>query len=145
VTVSIPQWPNSRRVPATVESVFRDRPVFATVVTPPNGLPDWVMWFGDTGPTAPGVRVFMRPPVPRQLSWAAGGGAGNGWPEKAWIKARLTKEGALTSIIVSEGAEPAAATTIAQMLGRWLFSPAIRNGEVIDADVLLEVSFGRAR
>jgi hypothetical protein len=145
MTVSVPQWPNSRRVPATVEAVFRDRPVFATVLTPPNGYPDWVLWFGDTGPAAPGVRLFMRPPVPRQLSWATGSDLGSGWPDRAWVKARLTREGTLTAITVSEGGQPGAAATIAQILGRWLFSPAIRNGEIIDADVLLEVSFGRPR
>lgn len=145
-TVSVPQWPNARRVPPTVDSAFQDRPVYTTVLTPPNGLPDWVLWFSETTPVAPGVRVFMRPPVPRQMAWADALNAVTGGSEKTWVRARLTKEGMMVSINVNQqGRSQAAAAVISQILSRWLFSPALRNGQAIEADVLLEVVLWRSR
>jgi hypothetical protein len=144
-TVSVPQWPNARRVPASVESAFHDRPVYATVVSMPNGLPDGVLWFSEIGLVTPGLRIFMRPPVPRQLAWASGVDSASQGAGKAWVRARMTKEGSLVSISINEGGDASLAAAIPQILGRWLFTPAIRNGEVIEADVLLEMTFVRGR
>jgi len=141
-TVSVPQWPNARRVPAVVEEAFRGRPVFATVLTPPNGLPDWVLWFGDSTPSVPGTRIFMRPPLPRQVSWTANS---NGWPGRLWVRAHLTKEGSLESITLAQGGDVPVAGAIVQILSRWRFIPAVRNGETVDSDVLFEMTFERGR
>jgi hypothetical protein len=138
-TVSVPQWPHARRVPTLVDSAFQDRPVYATVLTPPNGLPDWVVWFSETVTVAPGVRVFMRPPVPRQMVWPDAPNALSEGSGVTWVQARLTKEGMMVAVSVRQSGSSSAATLIAQVLGQWLFSPASRNGQPIDADVLLEM------
>ena len=142
-TVSVPQWPNARRIPAIVEAAFPDRPVFATVVTVPGGgMPDWVLWFGEMVPSAPGTRVFMRPPVPMQLHWTA---SSRGWPEKLWVRAHLTRDGSLSSITISPSGDAETDAAVAQSLSRWRFSPAVRNGVVVDSDVFLEMTFRHAR
>lgn len=142
--VSVPQWPNARRVPPTVDAAFPDRPVYTTVLSAPSGLPDWVLWFSESTPTAPGVRVFMRPPVPRQMAWADTPNLLPGGLQKIWVKGHLTREGIMVSISVDQGGS-SAAVAIAQILGRWLFLPAVRNGQAIDADVLLEMILSRNR
>lgn len=139
-TVSVPQWPNARRVPRAVEAVFPDRPVYVTVLRPPGGLPDWILWFSDTLPASPGVRVFMRPPVPRQMEWEPRPELAAAPAETIWLKARLTKEGILSSISSSERKDRQTVATIAKSLGQWLFSPAVRNGVVVEADVLIEMT-----
>ena len=144
-TVSIPQWPNARRVPKTVEASFPDRPVYVTVLRPPSGLPDWVLWFSDTMQSTPGVRVFMRPPVPRQMEWGARVDATASWPEPLWLKARLTKDGNLTGLVFSEGTAREAIESVSLTMGRWLFSPAVRNGVAVETDVLMEISLKRSR
>lgn len=144
-TVSVPQWPNARRVPRTVEAVFPDRPVYVTVLRPPGGLPDWILWFSDTSPVSPGVRVFMRPPVPRQMEWEARPELAAAGAETIWLKARLTKEGTLSSISPSEKKDQQTVATIAKSLEQWLFSPAVRNGVVVEADVLIELTLKRSR
>ncbi|MEO8657487.1 MAG: hypothetical protein ABI693_03415 [Bryobacteraceae bacterium] len=137
-TVCVPQWPNARRVPPVVDMAFRDRPVCTTVLSPPNGLPNWVLWYSDATPVSPGTRVFMRPPVPRQMVWANVPGTVPPTAARTWVRARLTKDGMMVSISVENNEVSAAA--ISESLARWVFSPAIRNGQAIEADVLLEVT-----
>ncbi len=144
-TVSVPQWPNARRVPRTVETAFPDRPVYVTVLKPPGGSPDWILWFSDTTPSAPGVRVFMRPPVPRQLEWAARSEPLAALQETIWLRARLTKDGVLTAILPGDGREAESVAAAARMLGQSLFSPAVKNGVAVDSDVLFEIPLRRGR
>lgn len=144
-TVSVPQWPNARRVPRAVEEVFLNRPVYVTVFRPPGGLPDWVLWFGETVPAAPGVRVFMRPPVPRQMGWETHPEPAAAGAERIWLKARLTKEGTLSSIVPGERTDQQAVAAISKSLEQWLFSPAVKNGVAIEADVLIEATLKRTQ
>jgi hypothetical protein len=126
-----------------VEESFPDRPVYVTVFRPPGGLPDWILWFSDTLPASPGVRVFMRPPVPRQMEWESRPEPAAG-AETIWLKAKLTKEGVLSSISPSEKKDQQTVATIAKSLEQWLFSPAVRNGVVVEADVLIELTLKRS-
>jgi len=45
----------------------------------------------------------------------------------------------MVAVSVRQSESSSAASLIAQILGQWLFSPASRNGQPIDADVLLEM------
>ncbi|BDC53161.1 hypothetical protein F183_A54760 (plasmid) [Bryobacterales bacterium F-183] len=134
--VSVPLRPGTRTVSAEVDKTFAGRVVYSTVVPSVAGQPDWVLWFGDpVTPAPPPGRVFsMRPPIPEKATLPQGLA---GLPAKTWIQARLTREGTLTGIT---GASP----ELAAALGKWLFYPAIRNGQAAEVDVLIEaVGTGR--
>ncbi len=140
-SVSIPQWPSARRVPVQVESVFVGRPVYSTVIPGVLSGQDWILWFGEAGGQSPaGRRVVMRPPrlsansSPAEVLKAAGAG-------RCWIRARLGKDGKLNSIEIAQGGTPEL-KELAKALQDWLWTPAIRNGEPVDVDVLLEMSLG---
>ena len=134
-SVSIPQWPSNRRVPAEVEASFPGRPVYSTVLPGAAGAPNINLWFGESQPTPMGTRVIMRPP---RLDSA--GNSANGTPRPAtgkyWLKAKLNTQGTLTALEVLRGAEGA---PLAKMLESWLWTPAIRNGAPVEVDVVLEV------
>ena len=139
-TVAIPQWPSSRRVPANVDMAFKDRPVYATIVQGPAGSGEWVMWFGDSQPAPPGVRSLMRPPVPRSVGWINIEGAEK-LPDSVWVSARLTKDGHFTEIGVGKVVSPVLAAGLTKIVESWLFSPALKNGDAIESDVLIEMVF----
>lgn len=141
-SVSIPQWPNTRRVPAAVEGVFSGRPVYSTVIAGPARYPDWVLWFGELPAEGARTRSVMRPP---RLDSGAGLVASLRLPGagKCWVKARLSKSGKLVSLEISQGLGGEQALEFANVLEKWLWTPAIRNGEAVDVDVLMEVDLRR--
>lgn len=137
-SVSIPQWPRARRVPAQVETVFAGRPVYSTVIPGSADARDWVLWFGEQpSEKAAGRRVVMRPPrlAPDSSSGAVPRVTGAG---KCWIRAQLNKDGKLISIEVTQGGTQEW-RQLARTIGNWNWTPAIRNGEAVTVDVLLEV------
>ena len=137
-SVSLPQRPNARSLPPQVEEVFRGRIVYTTVVQTVPGQQDWVMWFADptevAAAAAPGSRVVMRPPVPEKGTLPTTIPA---LPAKGWIKAKLRRNGTLADVQFLGTAGP---QSIAE-LGKWMFYPAIRNGQPSDVDVVMEVTW----
>lgn len=136
-TVSVPQRPNARRVPQQVEGVFQNRVVYVTAMPGPSGASDWVVWFGETEAPPAGSRVVMRPPVAGKTALPAGkpGGAAEA---RFWVVARLGKNGRLTAVNITGGLGAEQAKELASEMGKWMFTPAIRNGEAVDVDLVLE-------
>lgn len=128
-TISVPQWPHSRRVPAEVETVFSGRAVYSTVVAEA----DWVLWFGEAQPGPPGTRSIMRPPVlessPESTALLLSMSTG-----KRWILAKLDKTGVLLAIKPLAGS----ASVRVEEMGKLVFNPAIRNGQPVEVDLLIE-------
>ena len=143
-SISIPQRPNSRRVPQQVEGVFQNRVVYCTVMPGPAGVPDWVLWFGETGMPAPGSRSIMRPPVAGTTALPSGA-VGNSAEVKLWIIARLGKSGRLSVVSIPEGISAEHARELAAEMEKWVFTPAIRNGEAVDVDLVLEAKLATGR
>lgn len=143
-TVSVPQWPNTRRVPVQVEEAFRSRVVYSTVIPGSLSLPDIVAWFGEVQPTEKGTRLLMRPPVADQtpvIPLIANPGEGG----KLWVSARLGRNGRISDVKAAQGLAASLAGELTSGLGKWLFIPAIRNGEAVDVDLLLEIELKRKR
>lgn len=133
-SVSIAQWPSNRRVPREVELNFPGRPVYSTVVPGVGEAPDINVWFGEKQAAPTATRVIMRPPA---LDGSGGGRLlAAAWAGKYWLKAKLTKEGSLTALEVIHGPQDA---QLAKVLESWQWKPAIRNGQAVDVDVVLEV------
>jgi hypothetical protein len=143
-SISVPLRPNSRRVPPQVEDAFRDRVVYCTVMPGPSSLPDWVIWYGESQQASSGARVVMRPPVAERtelpakvINMQAGG--------RLWVVARLGKNGRVSSVNVSLGVGAEQALALASEIEKWSFSPAIRNGEAVEVDVVVEADLKAAR
>ena len=126
VSVSVPLRPNSRKVPPEVETAFRNRVVYSSVVASAPGQPEWIIWFAEL-PGTPPERVVIRPPVPEKP--ASLPAALPGMQPKMWISDRMTKEGVLSGVSVPQ---------LAAVLAKWLFFPAIRNGQAAEVEVLIE-------
>jgi hypothetical protein len=140
-SISIPLRPNARQLPALVEAAFLGRVVYSTVVPTAGAQPDWVIWFAE--PVAKAdvnasvvQRIVMRPPVPERGTLPA---TIPGMPSKAWLKARVQRNGVLMNVVfLSDGSTPPPAAVISE-LGKWMFYPAVRNGQQTEVEVIMEV------
>lgn len=141
-SVSLPLRPASRRVPQQVEALFQNRIVYCTVLPGPSGLPDWTVWFGESVPASSAQRSVMRPPITTKSQLAAGV-RGLAQSERVWVTARLGKNGRISSVSIPPGVSPGLETDLATEMRSWQFTPAIKNGEAVDVDLLIEARFGR--
>ena len=141
-SVSIPLRPASRRVPQQVEAHFQNRIVYCTVLPGPSGLPDWTVWFGESEPTSSAQRIVMRPPITMkaQLADPVTKLAESG---RIWITARLGKNGRISSVSLPPGTAPRLASDLASEMLSWHFTPAIRNGEAVEVELILDARFIR--
>lgn len=141
---SVPQRPNSRRVPQQVEGIFQNRVVYCTVMPGPSGVPDWVVWFGETEMPPPGSRSVMRPPVAAKTALSPGNPGGSAGA-KLWIVARLGRNGKLSAVNITAGLAAEQSQELANEMEKWVFTPAIRNGEAVDVDLVLEAKLPNDR
>lgn len=143
-SVSIPQWPSTRHVPKAVEELFTGRPVYSAAIAGPAGYPDWVLWFGEVPPNVHRTRSLMRPP---RLDAGAGLLASLRLPgaRRFWVKAKLNKGGKLVSLDIAHGPAGGASLELAGALEKCQWTPAIRNGEAVEVDVMIEVNLANAK
>jgi hypothetical protein len=141
-SVSIPLRPAGRRVPQQVEAHFRNRIVYCTVLPGPSGLPDWTVWFGESDPSGSAQRTVMRPPSTMriQLTTSVTKLAESG---RVWVTARLGKNGRISSVSLPPGTAPRLASDLASEMLSWHFTPAIRNGEAVEVELVLDARFNR--
>jgi hypothetical protein len=62
---------------------------------------------------------------------------------KLWVTARLGKNGKISSVTLPPGTAPRLASDLASEMLSWLFIPAIRNGEAIEVELILEARLVR--
>ena len=152
-TMSAPLRPSARVIPASVEAQFSNRNVYALVIPGPD-VPgyggDWVMWFSereDAGANeAPGARISA--PIPaRKYGGAdsAGGsetaGLGTGAATFQFL-AVLDRGGHLAPARILRGTISERIRNRAMNeLQTWEFHPALKNGEPIAVDLVLEIPF----
>jgi hypothetical protein len=101
-----------------------------------------MVWFGEAELPQHGSRLVMRPPTAQSTSVSPGLIKG-AVESKLWVSARLGKDGRLTSVSVAQGASAPRAVDLATEMENWRFTPAIRNGEAVEVDLLLEANFVR--
>jgi len=137
--MSIGLRPSARVIAPFVEARFPDRPVYTTSFDlGEDGSMVWVIWFAEQN-LADRQYTTIRPPVP----WARV--APDPLPSmpasRFEVAAVIDKNGHLGSITIFQGASPAAKETAARIMEGWAFLPALRNGEPITVDSLIEISF----
>jgi hypothetical protein len=141
-TFSAPLRPSSRTIPQNIESRFRGRVVYSMIIPMPK-LPiyagDWIAWFAERDPK-PGSLPQMRAPLPvRKLMpvtqkpvHVAG---------RIQLAATILKTGHVDSVEwYSNGSPPLNSAAIAD-LQSWQFLPALREGEAVDVEIIIEIPF----
>lgn len=141
-SVSLPLRPASRRVPQPVESHFQNRIVYCTVLPGPSGLPDWTVWFGESAPANSAQRTVMRPPITKKTN-VADPVKRLAESERVWITARLGTNGRISSVSMPAGTSTRLVADLTAEMLSWLFTPAIRNGEAVEVDLVMEARFTR--
>jgi hypothetical protein len=136
--MSVPQWPNTRHLPAAVERHFQNRVVYLTSIPSAQGSDDWIVWFAELQPTPPDPNVVMHPPIllksaalppfPAQTDHGSG---------SIRLTGVIGKDGHFSSL--TELAGGAADRELIEALQSWEFSPARRNGVVTEADAVIEI------
>ena len=144
--LSAPLRPAARTLPAAIESRFATRLVYTAVLEKPK-LPDyaddWVLWFAETEPVL-GDAPQMRAPIPlRKLETAGQPPRRNGPHQDHRIRlaARIGKDG-IPSQVAALSLRPSEFDKRAiEDLRKWEFRPALRNGQPVAVDVVLEIPF----
>jgi Gram-negative bacterial TonB protein C-terminal len=134
--------PSARVLAPVVEARFPNRPVYTTSFeVGTDGLMEWVIWFADQNGRE-GQYVTIRPPVP----WTRVGTGPDGPllpPGRFEVAAVIDKAGQLSSVTVLNGGDQAAKEAAVSLVAEWAFLPALRNGEPIAVDTLIEIRFRR--
>ena len=120
-----------------MEGVFQNRVVYCTAMPGPSGTSDWVVWFGEAEALPAGSRVVMRPPVAGKTLLSGGKNPGAA-ETRFWIVARLGKNGRLSAVNITGALGAKQAQELVSEMDKWVFTPAIRNGEAVVVDLVLE-------
>jgi hypothetical protein len=101
-----------------------------------DGSMEWVIWFAERGP-AKDRYVTIRPPLP--WSREEGGPEAKLPPGQFEVAAVIEKDGQLSSVTVLTQGDEAGREAASRFIADWAFLPALRNGEPITVDALIEV------
>lgn len=143
-SLSAPLRPSSRIIPQAIESRFHDRVAYSIIVAKPR-LPvyagDWVLWFAEKLPRA-GSAPQMRAPQPLRKVEALDDLPSPGPAGRIQFAATILKTGQIDSIVVLNGAQDSVAQAAAiKDLRSWQFAPALRDGEAVDVEAVLEIIY----
>jgi Gram-negative bacterial TonB protein C-terminal len=131
--------PSARVIAPSVEAHFPNRSVYTTSFElGRDGSMEWVIWFAEQG-LAEDRYVTIRPPLP----WSRGGGGPEAKlpPGRFEVAAVIEKDGQLSSVTVLTRGDEAGREAASKFIADWAFLPALRNGEPITVDALIEVRF----
>jgi hypothetical protein len=133
--------PSARVIAPFIESRFPNRPLYTTSFeVGADGSMEWVIWFAEQ--TVRNERyATIRPPVP----WSRIGTGPDPVlpPGRFDIAAQIDKSGLPGSVTVLGGVDQATRDAIAKLIAEWVFLPALRDGQPIPVDTLIEISFRR--
>jgi hypothetical protein len=146
--MSAPLRPSSRVIPASVEARFSHQNVY-TLVIPGPAVPgyagDWVMWFAEHDPPEISSGARISAPIPaRKYSTVNVESGAPGVPAAYTVQfaAAIDKAGHIGSAALLRGpVDPVFRRWALDELASWEFKPALRNGEPIETDVVIEISF----
>lgn len=137
--MSAPLRPRARVIAPSIEAQFPNRSVYTTSFElGTDGSMEWVIWFAEQG-LAEDRYATIRPPLP----WDRNGGR----PEVALppagleVAAVIEQSGQLSSVTVLTRGDEAGREATARFIADWAFLPALRNGEPITVDALIEIRF----
>ncbi|SRR5579875_101733 len=140
--VSAALRPGARVIAPMVEARFQNRPVYVTSFeVGADGALEWVIWFSERDARNDGF-LTIRPPVP----WSrvdTGPDPASLLSGHLEIAAVIEKTGLPASVRVLNAPNQSLADAAAQLVSGWVFLPALRNGQPVDVDALIELSYRR--
>ena len=147
-TLSAPLRPSSRVIPASIEARFAGRDVYTMVIPAPD-LPeysgDWVLWFSERHTHDEGASRISAPIPARKYSWTGTTAIPPDSPENGTVQlaAVVDPNGRVSSARILRGGTAGEAFRLraTEELQTWEFHPAMRNGEPIDVDIVVEIPF----
>jgi hypothetical protein len=133
--------PSARVIASSAETRFPNRAVYTTSFEiGTDGAMEWVIWFAEQT-MHDGQYITIRPPVPwNRVSTAPERPIPSG---RFQVTAVIDKDGQPKSVNVLGAGDQVAKEMAASLIADWLFLPALRNGEPIAVDTLIEISFRR--
>lgn len=132
--------PGARVIAPVVEARFPNRPVYTTSFeVGADAAMEWVVWFAEQDAGDIHFQT-VRPPVP----WTridTGPDPSSFLPRRMEIAAVIDKTGLPASIRVLNAPNQSLQDAATQLINGWVFLPALRNGEPIPVDALIEISY----
>jgi hypothetical protein len=114
------------------------------MIVPAPRLPmyagDWIMWFAEKE-AKPGLAPQIRAPLPTRKFGRASDGLELHPSGRVQFSAMILKNGQLTAVNLMTKSGPPSNQGAIEDLERWQFVPALRDGEAVDVEVVLEIPF----
>ena len=144
ITVDEIGRPPATRVSNAPDSRFDGRTVYLMAIQMPNITSyagSWLLWFSERN-ARPSSAVVTPPVVHRKVDPKYVAEAVSERVEGAVrLSAVVRKDGAVGSVELVHGLDVRLDRSAEEALAKWQFAPAMRNGEPIDVDILVEIPF----
>jgi TonB family protein len=137
--------PAAVRVSSPPDPLWNGRDTYAIAIQMPNITSytgSWMIWFAERGEPS-GTAAVLSPPVPlrkvdpkyypAEMADRVEG--------KVLLAAVLRKDGRVDSILVLRHVDERLDQSAQDALDKWQFQPALRDGEPVDVDLLIEIPF----
>jgi TonB family protein len=145
ITVDEIGRPSATRVANAPDSRFDGRAVYMMAVQMPNitsYVGSWLMWYSERN-APPDATAGVTPPVvhrkvdPKYIATAVSERVEG----TVRLAAMIRKDGTVGSVELVHGLDPRLDHSAEEALAKWQFGPAMRHGEPIDVDILVEIPF----
>jgi TonB family protein len=145
ITVDEIGHPSAARVSNAPDPRFDGRAVYMMAIQMPNitsYIGSWLMWYSERSARPISTAVITPPTVHRKVDPKY---VATAISERVEGTVRLTavirKDGTVGSVELLRGLDERLDRTAQEALAKWQFAPAMRNGEAIDVDILVEIPF----
>jgi len=144
ITVDEIGRPSAMRVSNAPDPRFDGRTVYMMAIQMPNltsYIGSWLMWYSERN-ARPSTAIVTPPVVHRKVDPKYVAEAVSERVEGAVrLTAVIRKDGTVGSVEMVHGIDERLDRTAREALAKWQFAPALRNGEPIDVDILVEIPF----
>ncbi len=145
ITVDEIGHPTGTRVSNAPDGRFDGRAVYMMAIQMPNitsYVGSWLMWYSERSARPVSTAVITPPTVHRKVDPKYIAAAVSERVEgTVRLAAVIRKDGTVGSVELVRGLDERLNRTAGEALAKWQFSPAMRDGEAIDVDILVEIPF----
>jgi TonB family protein len=137
--------PGATRVSNAPDPRFDGRAVFMIAIQAPNITSytgSWLMWYSERTSRPISTATITAPVVHRKVDPKYIRAAISDRVEgTVRLRAVIKADGTVGGVELARGIDERLDRTAQEALAKWVFSPATRNGEPIDVDILVEIPF----
>jgi hypothetical protein len=142
-SLSAPLRPAARIIPRLIEARFTGRVVYTMIISKPKMpmyMEDWILWFAEKDPM-PGNAPLVRSPLPVRKVEPVSDELKVPPTGRVQLAATILKDGHVDSPRVFDGAKSEASQAAIRDLQSWQFLPALRAGDPVEVEIVIEVVF----